>query len=110
MNGERMTKLLRHGNARTRRAVPFAESRTWRGACALFPDQEDTMKILSFAAILIALGTVTAEAQQGQNGRYCYTSQRGATNCGFTTRAQCEASRRGNASAPCVRNPMYRGR
>jgi hypothetical protein len=94
----------REGQFRLQKAGPGAAAR------ALFPDQEDTMKILSFAAILIALGTVAAEAQQGQNGRYCYTSQRGATNCGFTTRAQCEASRRGNASAPCVRNPMYRGR
>ena len=69
------------------------------------------MKILSFAAILIALGTIPAEAQrQGQNGRYCYTSQRGATNCGFSTWAQCEQSRRGNSSAACVRNPQYRGR
>ena len=69
------------------------------------------MKMLSLAAILIALGTVAADAQrQGQNGRYCYTSQRGAQNCGFSTRAQCEASRSGNSSAPCVRNPMYRGR
>ena len=69
------------------------------------------MRMLSLAAMLIALGTVTADAQQqGQNGRYCYTSQRGATNCGFSTWEQCEASRRGNSSAPCTRNPMYRGR
>jgi hypothetical protein len=68
------------------------------------------MKILSLAAALIVLGIVTAAAQQGQNGRYCYTSQRGATNCGFSTFKQCEASRRGNASAPCVPNPMYRGK
>jgi hypothetical protein len=70
------------------------------------------MKTLSLAAMLglfAALGSATAQAQ-GQNGRYCYTSQRGAQNCGFATREQCEASRRGNSSAPCVRNPMYRER
>ena len=67
------------------------------------------MRMLSLAALLIALGSAGAEAQ-GQNGRYCYISQRGAQNCGFSTRAQCEASRRGNSSAPCTRNPMYRGR
>jgi len=72
------------------------------------------MKMLSLAAILIALGTVAAEAQQGQNGRYCYTSQRGATNCGFSTFAQCEASRRGIRARPacetrCIADASQRG-
>jgi hypothetical protein len=74
---------------------------------------EVNMKIVSLAIAMLAFGVLavsTAAQAQGQNGRYCVTSRQGATNCGFSTRAQCEQARRGTTSDTCVRNPQYRGR
>jgi hypothetical protein len=70
------------------------------------------MKLVALAILLTGIlfaGTAATEAQ-GQNGRYCLRSWEGFTNCGFSTRAQCEKARRGVSAAPCTVNPQYRRR
>ena len=68
------------------------------------------MKALSLAAALLATAHCGAAAQQqGQNGRYCLTTEDGGTNCGFATLQQCNAARKGTSKDTCVPNRMGQG-
>ena len=63
------------------------------------------MKILTLTAMLLAAGLASAAAQQqGQNGRFCFTSEDGGRNCGFATLEQCNAARKGVTRDICVPN------
>jgi hypothetical protein len=58
-------------------------------------------------AIVVAALTVGGRAE-AQNYPWCAQySGLGGTNCGFTTRAQCQATLAGMGGF-CVRNTMYR--
>ena len=69
--------------------------------------ERSTMKVLTLTAALLAAALTSAVAQQqGQNGRFCFTSEDGGRNCGFATLEQCNAARKGVTRDICVPNEM----
>jgi hypothetical protein len=59
---------------------------------------EFTMKVIAIAALVLAASTLDASAK-----RWCYVSQDGAQSCGFSSKKQCEAARKGNSVDNCTR-------
>lgn len=46
---------------------------------------------------------------QAQNQAFCLQGADGAKNCRYTTMAQCEAAKKGQANATCARNTQTTG-
>jgi hypothetical protein len=62
------------------------------------------MRLLALTVAVLATTMSAAFAQQGQNGRYCLTTEDGGRNCGFATMEQCNETRKGVTRDICVRN------
>jgi hypothetical protein len=56
------------------------------------------MKLIVVIALVLTAFMVPASA-----ARWCYVSQDGGKNCGFSTKKQCEAARKGNTTDVCTR-------
>ena len=67
------------------------------------------MRGLMVVIAVFATTLSAADARQGQNGRYCLTTEDGGRNCGFATIQQCNAARKGVTRDNCVRNETTGG-
>jgi hypothetical protein len=59
---------------------------------------EFAMKVIAIAALVLVASCFDASAK-----RWCYVSQDGAQSCGFSSKKQCEAARKGNSVDNCTR-------
>src|SRR5262245_54645005 len=58
--------------------------------------RRQAMKLFAVVALALTMFTTQASA-------WCYVSKDGGRNCGFATKKQCEAARRGNSTDVCTR-------
>jgi|SoiMetStandDraft_5_1073268.scaffolds.fasta_scaffold904323_1 hypothetical protein len=56
------------------------------------------MKLIAVVALALTMFTTQASA-----ARWCYVSKDGGRNCGFATKKQCDAARKGNSTDVCTR-------